>query len=67
MVSKQIAASGGLWLNLSGTEILLDPGPGTLMQAAKRKLDATKLKAIILSHKHLDHSAAISVLNYELR
>ena len=62
MVANQILASGGLWFDLGGTEILLDPGPGTLVQAVKRKLKATKLKAIILSHKHLDHSADINVM-----
>ena len=62
MVSKQILASGGLWLDLDGTNILLDPGPGTLVHAAKRKLDATKLKAIILSHRHLDHSADVNAM-----
>jgi len=62
MVANQILASGGLWLDLGGTEILFDPGPGTLVQAAKRKLKATKLKAIILSHKHLDHSGDINIM-----
>ena len=62
MVANQILASGGLWLDLNGTEILLDPGPGTLVQATKRKLKATKLKAIILSHKHLDHSGDINIM-----
>jgi ribonuclease BN (tRNA processing enzyme) len=62
MVANQILASGGLWLDLGGTEILLDPGPGTLVQAAKRKLKATKLKAIILSHRHLDHSGDINIM-----
>jgi len=56
VVTKQFLASGGAWLNLGGTEILLDPGPGSLVQATKRKLDPSKLKAIILSHKHLDRS-----------
>ncbi len=55
MVANQILASGGLWLNLSGTEILLDPGPGTIVQSTKRKLRADKLSAIVLSHRHLDH------------
>jgi hypothetical protein len=32
MVANQILASGGLWLSLSGTEILLDPGPGCIVQ-----------------------------------
>ena len=62
MVANQILASGGLWLNLSGTEILLDPGPGTIVQATKRKLRAEKLSAIILSHRHLDHSADTSIM-----
>jgi len=62
MVANQILASGGLWLNLSGTEILLDPGPGTIVQSAKRKLRANKLSAIILSHRHLDHSADTNIM-----
>ncbi len=62
MVTKQFLASGGAWLNFGGTEILLDPGPGCLVQSAKRKLDASKLKAIILSHKHLDHSGDINIM-----
>ena len=62
MVASQILASGGLWLDLGGTEILLDPGPGTLVQAAKRKLRASRLEAIILSHRHLDHSADVNIM-----
>lgn len=62
MVANQILASGGIWLNLNDTEILLDPGPGCLVQATKRKLRANKLKAILLSHKHLDHSVDINVM-----
>ena len=62
MVAKQLAASGGLWLNLSGTEILVDPGPGSIVQSTKRKLSAEKLSAIILSHRHLDHSADVNIM-----
>jgi len=62
MVTKQLAASGGLWLNLSGTEILIDPGPGSIVQSTKRKLNAEKLNAIILSHRHLDHSADVNIM-----
>ncbi len=62
MVASQILASGGLWLNLSGTEILLDPGPGCIVQSTKRKLKADKLSAIILSHRHLDHSADVNIM-----
>ena len=62
MVANQILASGGLWLNLGGTEILVDPGPGCIVQSTKRKLRADKLSAIILSHRHLDHSADVNIM-----
>jgi len=62
MVATQILASGGLWLSLNGTEILVDPGPGCIVQSTKRKLRADKLNAIILSHRHLDHSGDVNVM-----
>jgi len=62
MVANQILASGGLWLNLGGTQILLDPGPGCIVQSTKRKLRADKLSAIVLSHRHLDHSGDINIM-----
>jgi len=62
VVTSQILASGGLWLNLSGTEILVDPGPGCIVQSTKRKLRADKLGAIIVSHRHLDHSADVNIM-----
>ena len=62
VVARQLLASGGAWLNLGDTQILFDPGPGSLVQAAKRKLDATKLDAVILSHRHLDHSGDINIM-----
>ena len=62
MVANQVLASGGLWLNLGGTEILIDPGPGCIVQSTKRKLRAEKLSAIILSHRHLDHSADANIM-----
>jgi len=62
VVTRQFLASGGAWLTLGNTQILLDPGPGSLVQATKRKLDPVKLDAIILSHKHLDHSGDINIM-----
>lgn len=62
MIITQLLASGGLWLDLGGTEILLDPGPGCIVQSTRRKLRAEKLSAIIVSHRHLDHSADVNVM-----
>jgi ribonuclease BN (tRNA processing enzyme) len=62
MLISQLLASGGLWLNLNGTEILIDPGPGCIVQSTKRKLKAEKLSAIIVSHRHLDHSADVNIM-----
>jgi len=62
MVSQQLAASGGIWLSLHGTEILVDPGPGCIVQSTKRKLNGEKLSAIIVSHRHLDHAADVNIM-----
>ena len=62
VVASQFLASGGAWLSLGGTQILFDPGPGCLVQAAKRKFNSTKLDAIVLSHRHLDHSGDINIM-----
>jgi ribonuclease BN (tRNA processing enzyme) len=62
MIITQILASGGLWLDLGGTEILVDPGPGCIVQTNKRKLKAEKLSAIIVSHRHLDHAADVNIM-----
>jgi phosphoribosyl 1,2-cyclic phosphodiesterase len=62
MVAKQLAASGGLYLEDGDTRIAMDPGPGAIVQYAKRKVDLSKLDAIVLSHRHLDHSGDVNVM-----
>lgn len=63
-VFRQIRASGGIWITLDDTQILVDPGPGSLVRCLKSraKLDPTELDGIILSHRHLDHSADVNVM-----
>jgi len=62
VVFKQIRASGGIWFSIDGTEFLLDPGPGALIRSLEKGLKPKTLEGIILSHRHLDHSADINVM-----
>ena len=62
MVAKQLAASGGLYIEDGKARIALDPGPGAIVQYAKRRVDLTKLDAIVVSHRHLDHCGDVNVM-----
>jgi phosphoribosyl 1,2-cyclic phosphodiesterase len=62
MVAKQLAASGGIYIEDGNARLSLDPGPGAVVQYAKRKVDLTKLDGIVLSHRHLDHSNDVNVM-----
>jgi len=64
VVARQIRSSAGLWMNIEGDNILIDPGPGTLVKcfSSRPKLDPNQLKAIILTHRHIDHSTDMNVM-----
>ncbi|MEK7812300.1 MAG: MBL fold metallo-hydrolase, partial [Candidatus Desantisbacteria bacterium] len=62
VVSKQIRASGGIWLFLNGIHVHLDPGPGALVKSIQSHLNPQDLSAIILSHRHLDHSNDVNIM-----
>jgi len=61
---EQLRASGGIWVSYKDTNVLIDPGPGSIVRCAtsRPKLNPTKLDGIILSHRHLDHANDINVM-----
>jgi len=63
-VSKQLRSSAGTWCYFQGRHILIDPGPGTLSRCFSSipELDPEKLDAVILTHRHLDHSTDVNVI-----
>ena len=64
VVTKQLRKSGGIWLTLDDTNLLIDPGPGSLIRclSSKPKLNPLDLDGIILTHRHLDHSNDINIM-----
>jgi phosphoribosyl 1,2-cyclic phosphodiesterase len=63
-VARQLRASGGMWLRFGATQIHVDPGPGALVRALSHvpPCNPRDLAAIVLSHKHLDHSGDVNAL-----
>jgi phosphoribosyl 1,2-cyclic phosphodiesterase len=63
-VTRQIRKSGGMWLVLDDVQLLIDPGPGSLVRclSSKPKLNPVDLDGIILSHRHIDHCNDVNIM-----
>jgi phosphoribosyl 1,2-cyclic phosphodiesterase len=61
---EQLRASGGIWLSLDDSKVLIDPGPGSLVRclASRPRLNPKELDGIILTHRHLDHSNDVNIM-----
>ena len=58
VVSTQVRHSGGLVWTLGGFRLWVDPGPGALVRAlaSRPKVDPSKVDALLVTHRHLDHA-----------
>jgi len=61
---SQKRASGGVWISFEGTNLLIDPGHGSLVRCLESdpRLDPAMLDGIFLTHKHIDHSNDINIM-----
>jgi len=63
-VTRQLRKSGGMWVSIAGTQLLIDPGPGSLVRCLSSKplLNPLDLDGIVLSHRHIDHSNDMNIM-----
>lgn len=61
---SQTRASGGVWISFEGTNVLIDPGPGSLIKCLESapQLEPSTLDGIIVTHKHIDHCNDINIM-----
>ncbi len=63
VIAKQLRATGGMLFRIGGRSVLVDPGPESLYRLLEYMpgFAPEKIDAVILTHKHIDHSADINV------
>ncbi|MBN2308827.1 MAG: MBL fold metallo-hydrolase, partial [Candidatus Hydrogenedentes bacterium] len=64
VVARQVRASGGVFLELEGKRILVDPGPGALVRCTESEppIDVAALDGLIITHRHIDHCSDVNIL-----
>ncbi|MBI2172651.1 MAG: MBL fold metallo-hydrolase [Candidatus Aenigmarchaeota archaeon] len=65
MMFSQLRKTGGMYFELgddkNGLKFVMDPGPGSLVNARSAKLKAEGVEGVVLSHHHIDHSTDANV------
>lgn len=58
----QIRKTGGVYAELDGKKFVIDPGPGSLVNARRIKLNPENWNGLFLSHVHPDNSSDANAL-----
>lgn len=56
----QVRHTGGIFIELDGKKMIIDPGPGSICNARRIKLDIDGTELILLSHRHVDHATDVN-------
>jgi ribonuclease BN (tRNA processing enzyme) len=59
---SQVRATGGLLFDLDDVKFIIDPGPGSLVNARALGLDVGKWNGVLVSHLHPDNCSDANVL-----
>jgi len=63
MFQNKLVPGGGVYMELGGKKIIMDPGPGTFNSFIREYPGMiSHLDAVILSHVHFDHSTDVNVM-----
>ena len=59
---QQLRASGGFLVESGPWRVHVDPGPGALVRLVQCGIDPGSIDAILLTHRHLDHSGDVNAI-----
>ncbi len=62
VMARQARRTGGIYIEMSGVKLVIDPGPGCLVHAISKKLKPETWDGVLLSHLHPDHSTDANVI-----
>ena len=66
MITQKVKTSS-IYMEFDGLKFLIDPGPGTIVNANNKKINLLKIDGILITHPHPDHIGDANTLIDALR